>query len=73
LNLKMNLKASISKTISSSTTGSKALTGTKYIVFYTYKPEGRFSFNAFYKHHDLEGPTKLKIDRIGVSVGIMVF
>ena len=73
MDFKMNIKASISKTVASSTTGTKALTGTKYIVFYTYKPEGRFNFNVFYKHHELQGPTQLKIDRIGVSVGIMLF
>lgn len=73
LDFKMNLKASISKTIASSTSGTKALTGMKYILFYTYKPEGRFNFNVFYKHHELSGPTKLAIDRIGFSVGIMVF
>ena len=71
--LKMNLKASVSKTIASTTTGSKSLTGMKYILFYTVKPEGRFSFNVFYKHHKLKGPTELSIDRIGFSLGIMVF
>ncbi len=73
LNLKMNVKASVSKTIASTTTGSKSLTGMKYILFYTIKPEGRFSFNMFYKHHELKGPTQLSIDRIGFSVGVLVF
>lgn len=73
MDFKMNIKASISKTVASSTTGTKALTGTKYIVFYTYKPEGRFNFNVFFKHHELQGQTQLKIDRIGFSLGIMLF
>lgn len=73
LDLKMNVKASLSKTIASTTTGSKSLTGMKYILFYTVKPEGRFSFNVFYKHHELKGPTQLSIDRIGFSVGVLVF
>ncbi|MDD4976191.1 MAG: hypothetical protein PHY93_17675 [Bacteriovorax sp.] len=71
--LKMNLKASISKTLASSTSGTKAFSGYKYILFYTVKPEGRFSFNVFYKHHELKGPTQLSIDRIGFSIGILVF
>jgi len=71
-NLKMNIKASVSKTIASSTSGSKSLTGMKYIFFYTYKPEGRFNFNVFYKHHSLKGPTDLSIDRIGISVGFLM-
>lgn len=71
--LKMNLKASLSKTIASTTSGSKSLEGVKYILFYTVKPEGRFSFNVFYKHHELKGPTQLSIDRIGMSVGVLVF
>lgn len=73
LDLKMNIKASVSKTIASTTSGSKSLTGMKYILFYTVKPEGRFSFNMFYKHHELNGPTQLSIDRIGFSVGVLVF
>lgn len=73
LNLKMNIKASVSKTIASTTTGSKSLTGKRYILFYTVKPQGRFSFNAFYKHHELKGPTQLSIDRIGFSIGVLVF
>lgn len=49
----MNVKASYSKTIASSTTGSKSLSGSKFILFYTYKPDGPFSLSAFYKHHSL--------------------
>ncbi|MFN8371191.1 MAG: hypothetical protein U0T83_11285 [Bacteriovoracaceae bacterium] len=72
--LKMNFKASISQTLASSSTGSgKSLSGYKYILYYTYKPEGRFSFSAFFKHHELEGPTKLSINRFGLSVGISIF
>lgn len=71
--LNMNLKASFSKTIASSTSGTKALTGSKYILFYTYKPEGRFNFNLFFKHHSLTGPTKLSINRIGLSIGVLIF
>lgn len=69
-NFKMNLKASVSKTLASSTSGSKALTGTKYIVYYTYSPAGRFNFSVFYKHHSLKGPTELSIARIGFSIGL---
>ncbi|MDD4976290.1 MAG: LysM domain-containing protein [Bacteriovorax sp.] len=72
-NLNMNLKSSVSKTLTSTTTGTKALTGYKYILYYTIKPEGRFSFNMFLKHHELEGPTKLSINRIGLSIGISIF
>ncbi len=72
-NLNMNLKASVSKSITSSTSGTRALAGTKYILYYTYKPEGLLSFSAFYKHHMLSGTTKLAIDRIGFSVGVLVF
>ncbi|MBC7539230.1 MAG: hypothetical protein H7281_10440, partial [Bacteriovorax sp.] len=71
--LTMNLKASVSKTISSSTSGSKTLSGYKYILFYSYKPENRFTFNIFYKHHSLKGTTDLSIDRFGLSVGLQVF
>ena len=72
-NLNMNIKASVSKIAASSTNGSKKLTGTKYILYYTYKPEGHFSFNAFYKHHSLVGPTELSINRIGLGVGYSFF
>lgn len=71
--LNMNIKASFSKSIASSTSGPKALTGTKYIVFYTYKPQSRFSFNAFFKHHNLSGPTELSINRFGLMVGYSLF
>jgi hypothetical protein len=71
--LNMNLKASVSKTISSTTSGNKKLTGMKYIINYTYKPEGRFSFNVFYKHHSLKGSTDLSISRIGLSIGLAIF
>lgn len=70
--LNMNLKASYSKTVASTTSGEKALSGEKYILFYTYKPEGRFSFSTFYKHHNLTGSTKLTIERIGFSIGIFI-
>lgn len=73
LDFKMNLKASISKSIASSTSGTKSLSGMKYIIFYTYKPEGRFNFNVFYKHHELKGPTQLSINRTGFSVGVLFF
>lgn len=71
--LNTNLKASFSKTIASSTSGTKSLSGYKYILFYTYKPEGRFNFNVFFKHHSLTGPTELSINRIGFTVGISIF
>lgn len=71
--VKQNFKASVSYVLDSSTTGNTALTGFKYILYYTIKPEGRFSFSAFYKHHQLQGPTDLSIDRIGLSVGFMIF
>lgn len=71
--LKSILKASISKSIISSSTGSSQLSGYKYILHYTLKPQGRFNFSLFYKHHTLEGATKLSIDRIGVGVGMSVF
>lgn len=73
LGLKMNLKASISKTVASSASVGKSLSGMKYILYFTVKPEGRFSFNIFYKHHELKGPTKLSIDRIGLGVSMLVF
>ncbi len=72
-NLKMNLKTSFSKSLASTTSGTAALSGSKYIIYYSVIPEGRFSFHALYKHHELSGPTKLSIDRIGLSVGILVF
>jgi hypothetical protein len=73
LDLKMNLKTSASLIVSASTTGSEELSGYKYIVYYTVKPEGRFSFSAFFKHHELEGATDLLINRFGLSVGFSIF
>ncbi len=70
---KMNVKASISKTVSSQSSLETPLSGIKYILYYTYKPEGIFSLNAFYKHHSLSGNTKLAVDRYGFSLGILVF
>jgi hypothetical protein len=71
--LNMNLKASVSKTISSTSSSEKNLTGMKYIINYTYKPEGRFSFNVFYKKHSLKGSTDLSISRIGLGIGLALF
>lgn len=71
--LDMNLKASVSNVISSSTTGTQPLKGYKYILYFTYKPTLPLSLNFFYKHHSLSGPTDLSIDRIGLSLGITIF
>lgn len=71
--MNFNVRASYSYVLASSSDSGKNLSGSKYILALTYKPDGRFSFGAFYKHHDLEGTTKLSIDRIGFNVGIIVF
>lgn len=74
LNLKMNVKISLAKSFSSSTNGAeKTLSGSKYSLFYSYFPKGRFNFNLFYKRHSLTGPTKLTITRVGLGVGIVAF
>ncbi|CAO5682736.1 MAG: hypothetical protein HEEMFOPI_01773 [Holosporales bacterium] len=71
--MNFNIRSSYSHVLASSSETGKNLSGSKYIVALTYKPAGRFSFGAFYKHYDLTGATKLSIDRIGVNVGIVVF
>ncbi|MBC7712923.1 MAG: hypothetical protein H7177_06275 [Rhizobacter sp.] len=73
MNMNMNLKVSFSKIVSAQTSGTKSMAGQKCIVYYTYKPPGRFNFNVFYKHHALSGTTNLSIDRIGFSIGILIF
>jgi hypothetical protein len=75
LKLNFNFKASISKTISStiSSTGTIPFTGQKYILNLTYKPNDKYNFNVFYKHHSLSGSTQLAINRIGFSVGFSLF
>lgn len=71
--LKMTLKASISKTLASTTSGTVPLTGYKYIFYYTIKPLGPLNLSFFYKHHELKGPTNLSINRIGFSIGFALF
>lgn len=67
------LKGSYSRSVVSSTSGSTPLKGMKYIINFSYFPDTRFSFNVFYKHHELKGATDLKINRIGFTLGIFVF
>lgn len=69
----LSFKASLAKTIASDTNGSKKLTGSRYLLYFSFRPEGRFSYNILYKHHDLNGPTKLSINRVGFSVGFQFF
>ena len=71
--IRLNTKLSFSEVLSSSTNGSKALTGHKYLVYLSLRPEGRFSYNLLYKHHDLKGPTNLAINRFGLSIGFQFF
>lgn len=71
--MNFNIRSSYSYVFTSNADFGKNLSGSKYILALTYKPDGRFSFGAFYKHHNLEGSTKLSIDRIGFNVGIIVF
>jgi hypothetical protein len=72
-NLRMNLKASVSKTISSHASRGEDLTGYKYILNANYYPDNNLSFGVFYKHHLLKGTTDLSIDRFAFTVGFFIF
>lgn len=72
-NLRMNLKASASKTISSHASRGEILTGYKYIINANYYPENNFSFGIFFKHHLLKGSTELSINRYALTVGMFLF
>lgn len=71
--LMQSWKISFSKSIVSETTGVKKLEGYKYMVFFSLRPEGKFNYNFLFKHHELEGPTKLSINRFGIGIGLQLF
>jgi hypothetical protein len=71
--LRMNLRASASKIVGSSTSGTDKLTGSNFLFQYTYNPRNRFNYGLFYKHYSLKGSTDLSINRIGLSLGYLFF
>jgi hypothetical protein len=74
--LRLHLKFSYSKTLSSSTNaanGDEAFTGTRRLIYLNIKQDGPFLMHIFYKHHDLNGATKLSIDRIGIGFGYFLY
>ncbi len=71
--LMQSWKISFSKTLASETTGIKKLEGYKYMLFLSLRPEGKFNYNFLFKHHELEGPTKLSINRFGIGIGLQFF
>lgn len=70
------IKGSLSKSISSTTTSVNStdiFKGYRQMLYLNIKRNGPFLVHFFYKHHSLEGPTKLKINRIGAGVGYFFF
>jgi hypothetical protein len=68
-----NSKISFSNILSSKSSLGEKLTGYKYLVYLSLRPEGRISYNIIYKHHDLKGPTNLSINRYGIGIGFQFF
>lgn len=71
-----HLKASVSKTISSTTSTSNSadvFTGTRRIIYLNAKLDGPWVVHMFHKHHDLVGPTNLTINRIGFGLGYFFY
>jgi hypothetical protein len=74
---RLHIKASISKTIgSSSSTGvsSDAFTGFRELLYFNIKKkDSPFVLHMFFKHHTLAGPTDLTVNRIGIGFGYFLF
>lgn len=67
---KFSMSRSFSSTESrESSVDPKPYTGSKFILFTAMKAAKRWYYSAFYKQHNLEGPTSLNIRRIGIGVG----
>lgn len=72
----IHMKGSLAKSIYSGTTSAKSsdrFSGYRGLIYLNLKRDGPFLVHAFYKHYDLNGPTKLTIDRIGIGVGYFLF
>ncbi len=71
------LKASVSKTLYSSSSTLKTsdeFNGYRELLYFNIKKHNSpYVFHAFYKHHNLTGPTKLTIDRFGIGLGYFIF
>lgn len=44
------------------------LKGNRFLLFASVRKAGPFSYQFLYKHHSLEGPTKLSINRFGLGL-----
>lgn len=73
------LRGSIARSIFStsnreSLTSSDQFSGWRYTAYANYKPsKGKLFYHILYKHHLLEGPTELLIQRIGFGFGLTLF
>jgi hypothetical protein len=71
----MNLKASYSNSYKSNSDSSSnnSLKGSKYIIYYSFRPTDEYSINIFYKQHNLQGNSEVSIKRYGLSFGLKIF
>ncbi len=67
LGTKFSFATSLKSTTSSSVS-SDAYTGSRALAYLSLKGEGNFGYHILFKHHDLSGPNKLKINRIGAGI-----
>lgn len=74
------IKASISKSVSSTTTSEysgvtnlESLGGTKMLFYLNYKFTDKFFLHTLLKIHTMSGPSDLSSTRLGVGVGYILF
>ncbi len=76
------MKASISKTISTTTTVGEGATadvdktsysGMKFLFYLNYKFSEKFYVHSLFKYHSMTGPSDLSTLRIGVGLGYVLF
>lgn len=74
------IKASLSKSVSSTTTSeytastnTESLTGMKTLFYLNYKFTDKFFLHSMLKIHTMSGPSELSSTRLGVGVGYILF
>jgi hypothetical protein len=74
------IKASLSKSVSSTTTTEytastikESLSGTKALFYLNYKFTDKFFLHTMLKVHNMSGPSELSSTRLGVGVGYILF
>ncbi len=72
------LRGSVARSVFSTASRQSAVSqenfkGWRFTAYANYMPQGKLYYHFLYKQHNLEGPTKLKIQRIGLGFGVSFF